>query len=67
MTVGELFRILPEDDVVCIEQGSLEQGAEFTLYVQAKEIPIYLMDAHIDYIYPQIRDNNPMIIIILRS
>ena len=62
MTVGELFRILPEDEIICIEQG-----AEFTLYVQAKEIPIHLMDAHIDYIYPQIRANHPMIIITLRS
>jgi hypothetical protein len=42
MTVGELYRVLPND-----ERVQINQGKDFVLIIEAKNIPAYLLDASI--------------------
>lgn len=53
MLLSELYRVLPND-----ERVQINQGKDFVLIIEAKNIPAYLLDASIKEITTTQRYNN---------
>ncbi len=53
MLLSELYRVLPND-----ERVQINQGKDFVLIIEAKNIPAYLLDASIKEITATQRYNN---------
>lgn len=53
MLLSELYRVLPND-----ERVQINQGKDFVLIIEAKNIPAYLLDASIKEITSTQRYNN---------
>lgn len=64
MTVGELYRVIDEDHDIIITQDDNKYFEG-----ESKNIPMYLMDAHVDHIEAPISNSiaRPCIQLVLRS